>query len=155
MAMRKFKIRSIGSVFAVLAVVTLLGGCQSKLQMHGKIPEPDNLALLRTGLSRSDIVDLLGSPTSKDPFDPRVWYYMSRQYRTLAFYNPTITQQSIVKIRFDATDHVAAIEQKKGFENVVDISPTGREIPSQGHSLGVLSQIFGNIGRFSGKAAPR
>ena len=155
MAMRKFKIRSIGSVFAVLAVVTLLGGCQAKLQMHGKIPEPDKLALLRTGLSRGDIVDLLGSPTSKDPFDSRVWYYMSRQYRTLAFYDPTIEQQSIVKIRFDATDRVAAIEHKKGVENVVDISPTSNEIPSQGHSLGVLTQIFGNIGRFSGKSAPR
>ena len=153
MAMRKFKFHSVGSIFAAMAVAVLLAGCQSKLQMHGKIPEPEKMALLRSGLSRSDILDLLGSPTSKDPFDARVWYYMSRQYRTMAFYNPSITQQSIVKIRFDATDHVAAIEQKKGLDDVVDISPTGHEIPSQGHSLGVLTQIFGNIGRFSGKTA--
>lgn len=139
----------------MIALLGGLGGCQPNLQTHGKVIDPDALGLLRVGLSRSDIVDLLGSPSSKDPFDARIWYYISRQNRSIAFYDPSTLDQKIIKIKFDATEHVTAIDHQNGIEKIADITATDHAIPSQGHSLGVLTQIFGNIGRFADKTGPR
>ncbi|MDI9349910.1 MAG: outer membrane protein assembly factor BamE [Candidatus Symbiobacter sp.] len=155
MPCQKGTCKRIAKLVGLVIVAGMVVGCKPNIQRQGKLADPEAVALLRTGLSRSDIVDLLGTPSSKDPFDPRVWYYISRQTRAIAFWDPSVLDQAVVKIRFDATDHVASIDQKIGTKDLVDISPNSRQIPSQGHSLGVLTQIFGNIGRFSGKAAQR
>jgi len=105
-----------------------------------EIPEP------QVGVdTRQTVMQRFGSPSTTAVFDQTAWYYVSAVQEQVAFYNPRTTEREVMVVRFDG-DVVAAVE-KYGIERGRIVAYNDAITPTRGRELGVLEQIFGNIGR--------
>ncbi len=134
-----------------LAILLILGAaaCEPRIDTRGHVPDPEALEKLKSGLvTRTDVVDLLGSPSSVGKFDQEIWYYISTRTETLAFYPPEVLEHRVVAVAFDQSGVVDEVREY-GMEDLQNIEPIGRETPTAGKELGFFEQIIGNFGRFA------
>jgi outer membrane protein assembly factor BamE (lipoprotein component of BamABCDE complex) len=134
-----------------LAVAAALAACAPMIDTRGNMPPPEVVSTIQPGVTtRTQVSQLLGSPSSVATFNDRTWYYIGRKTETVAFLSPEVTEQQILVIKFDEAGVVQDFE-KRGMESAREVAMNDRETPTAGHSLGFFEQLFGNIGRFSGK----
>ncbi len=98
--------------------------------------------------TRDDVMELLGSPSITNNFGQEIWYYVAKRKEAVAFLKPEITEQKVTRIAFNDSGVVESIngydmKDKRDIQMAEDITPT------EGHELGVLEQILGNVGRFN------
>ncbi|MEJ0067456.1 MAG: outer membrane protein assembly factor BamE [Pseudomonadota bacterium] len=136
---------------SVIATLGAMAACAPMVDTRGNMPPVDVIGTIQPGLTtRAQVSQLLGSPSSVGTFNDRTWYYIGRKTETLAFLAPEVTDQQVLVVKFDDAGVVKDLE-KRGIEIAQDVSMNGNETPTAGHSLGFFEQLFGNIGRFSGK----
>jgi outer membrane protein assembly factor BamE (lipoprotein component of BamABCDE complex) len=134
-----------------LAAIAAIAACTPMIDTRGNMPPPEIVATIQPGVTtRTQISQLLGSPSSVATFNDRTWYYIGRKTETVAFLSPEVTEQQILVVKFDESGVVQDLE-KRGIESARLVSMNERETPTAGHSLGFFEQLFGNIGRFSSK----
>ena len=62
----------------LVCIIVSLSGCLYKVDIHqGNVLDPEQLDKLKTGMSKDQIVALLGSPQLTDPFHTERWDYYS------------------------------------------------------------------------------
>lgn len=133
-----------------LLVIAGTGACTPIIDNRGNAPPPEALATVKPGITRTQVAQLIGSPSNIATFNDKTWYYISRKTETEAFFAPEAVDQQIVIVKFDDTGVVTDVQQRKGMDGTINITPIERVTPTAGHSLGLLEQLFGNVGRFSG-----
>lgn len=134
--------------------LSALAACAPRINSHGNFPDPDLLAEVEVGeANKSDVAEMLGSPSSTAPFDKDVWYYVSEKTETVAFFEPEVIERKVIVIRFDNRGIVSALKTL-GLEEARQMVMVERKTPTAGNELGLLRQLFGNIGRFEGQANP-
>jgi len=107
------------------------------------------LATVQQGVDSKDaVVSKLGSPSSVAAFDDDTWIYISKQTENFAFFEPTVVGQDVVAINFDPEGRVEEF-RRYTLEDGRLIDPVTRETPTHGRELGILEQLFGNVGRFT------
>ena len=79
-------------------------------------------------------------------FGDEIWIYMSSTRERFAFYRPKVVDRTIVAIRFGEDDIVEEVLEYDETQGRV-IQYASRETPTRGRELGLLEQIFGNVGR--------
>lgn len=137
------------SLVAATALTALLLACAPNIVQRGNLPAPELLTKIQPGAqTRNQVADLLGSPSSVATFGEEVWYYISSQTETVAFYEPEITEQQVVAITFDDAGKVKTI-RTYGLEDAQKIEPVARITPTGGRQITILEQLVGNLGRFS------
>lgn len=130
-----------------------LGACAPRINSHGNLPDPDLLAEVEVGqVSKTDVVQILGSPSSLAPFNGDVWFYVSEKTKTVAFFEPEVIERKVIIIRFNKRGIVTALKTF-GLEEARQMEMVERKTPTAGNELGLLRQLFGNIGRFEGKGS--
>lgn len=128
-----------------------LSACQSRLNTRGNLLDPERLADIQPGeLSRDEVAEILGSPSSITPFGSDTWYYISQRTETFAFFSPKVIERQIVVISFDKDGKVAKVDTL-GLEQGRSIDPIKRTTPTHGNKLTVIEQLVGNLGRFKKK----
>ena len=151
--MRSYRFKAARRPIVMVICAIYLGSCSPIIQTQGNSPDPILLNQIEPGeLSRHDIANMLGSPSSVATFGDETWYYISKQTETLAFYEPEVLDQQVVAIAFDDSGMVASVSTY-GLEDAQDIEPSERVTPTGGRKLTVLEQLFGNLGRFTGNRA--
>ena len=149
--MGKFVFNRAWRCIAATALVPLLVACAPITNQRGNLPDSELLSQIEPGeQSRDDVANILGSPTSIASFGGETWYYISSQTETIAFYEPEVVDQRVVAIAFDDDGMVASV-RTYGLEDAQDIEPVARVTPTGGREMTFLEQLFGNIGRFTGK----
>ena len=134
---------------AVLVLCLTLAACTPTLVVQGYVPDEETLATVQQGVDSKDaVVSKLGSPSSVAAFDDDTWIYISKQTENFAFFEPTVIGQDVVAINFDPEGRVEEV-RRYTLEDGRLIDPVTRETPTQGRELGILEQLFGNIGRFT------
>ena len=134
---------------AATALAVLLSACAPNLVQRGNLPDPELLSRIQPGSqTRNQVADLLGSPSSIATFGDEVWYYISSQTQTIAFYEPEVLEQKVVAIAFDGDGRVKTV-RTYGLEDAQEIEPVARITPTGGREITVLEQLIGNLGRFS------
>ena len=126
-----------------------LAACAPTVVVHGYVPDETLLASVQSGTDSKDtIIEKRGSPSSIATFDDNTWIYFSKRSETFAFFEPEVVDQKVVAINF--TDD-GTVEEVKRFtlEDGRLIDPVTRTTPTHGRELGLLEQLFGNIGRFT------
>ena len=119
----------------------------------GNLPDPERLAGSSDGgLSREEVAEILGSPSSVAVLEGETWYYISKRTETLAFFEPKVSDQKVVVIRFDEKGMVSEV-QTLGLEQARTINPSERETPTAGNELTLFDQLIGNLGRFNSSEA--
>jgi outer membrane protein assembly factor BamE (lipoprotein component of BamABCDE complex) len=143
--------RSLLRSVSLLAILSAMAACAPMVDTRGNLPPTDVIATIQPGVTtRAQVTQLLGSPSTMGTFNERTWYYIGRKTETLAFLAPEVTDQQVLVVKFDDSGVVQNLE-KRGLEIAQEVSMNANETPTAGHSLGFWEQLFGNIGRFSGK----
>ena len=144
--MKRFKT---GLSIAVLGLAVT--ACEPIKTNQGYRMDPEQLARLEPGVTNKDGVQaIMGSPSSIATFQTEgdAWYYISSKTEHLAFFEKEVTERDIVIVKFDINDTVAEIKDLKK-EDGQEIEIVDRETPTGGRKLGLLEQLFGNLGRFN------
>ncbi len=136
-------------IWTLLAALAALSACTPFVNVHGQVPNPDDLELIEVGSStRNDVEQRLGTASTSSVFSDNVWYYYSEKTEQVAFFAPEVKERKIIAIVFGENGKVENIatytkEDGKPIELVSRVTPTA------GNELSLFQQLFGNIGRFS------
>ena len=147
--------KSRSRVLCVMALSTLLAvsACTQRIATHGNLPDPDRLAEVVPGeMSKDEVAEILGSPSSKSLFGEETWYYISERKETTAFFAPELTERKVLIVRFDKEGYVSDLETLSA-EDGREIEPVERETPTAGNELTIIQQLLGNLGKYSDSEA--
>lgn len=130
---------------AVLAVAA--AACTPVRDQHGFVPDSPEAAKVEAGVdTKATVLARLGTPSTTSAFDGEAWYYISAVQERLAFYTPKTAERTVIAVRFGADDVVSGVETF-GIEKGKVVAFNADETPTRGRELGLVEQIFGNIGR--------
>lgn len=102
----------------------------------------------REDVTKDEVLAALGSPSATSEFGDESWYYISNRYESKAFLLPKAIERRVIVFNFDETGHMKEMQEldakdAQNIEFAKDFTPT------EGHNLGLMEQLFGNIGRFN------
>jgi outer membrane protein assembly factor BamE (lipoprotein component of BamABCDE complex) len=124
-----------------------LAGCSPITAVRGNLVEDSRLSQIQTGTTTRDQVQyVLGSPTSTGTVDGTTWYYIGRHTAQEAFFDPEVTAQRILRIRFDEQGTVQEIKEIDG-SDAAYVEPVARVTPTEGHDMGFFEQLMSNLSK--------
>ena len=128
---------------ASLALAALmLAGCELRTNTQGNLVDSQLLEQVKPGaLNKDQVETLLGPPSSVSTFDHTTWYYIAKQTRQIAFFDPEVLEQKVIEIEFDKEGTVKAIH-KFGPEDGRDVEIVDRTTPSRGKQAGIFDSIW-------------
>ena len=141
------RLRLAGGLAAIVAAGAL-GGCSATVDQRGDLPAPERLAEIHPGLTKEQVVKILGTPSSMGVFDDNNWYYISRKTSRVSFFQPDVLDQQVFSVSFDNKGVVRGIGHKT-VADAREIEPAPGSTPAPGRELTFLEQIIGNVGRFN------
>ena len=145
-AMIKKARRTTVRTLAAVAVMSL-AACAADITKHGHIFTNEDVAQVKGGMSRDQVVLALGTPDTKSTVGQEAYYYISTTTkRSAAFLSPTLVDRRVVAVYFDKKDAVQRVANY-GLQDGKVIDFVKRETPSRGSEDGLLKELFRNIGR--------
>jgi outer membrane protein assembly factor BamE (lipoprotein component of BamABCDE complex) len=136
-----------GMTAALLALALGSAGCSRVRGHQGFILDDQLVNGIQAGVdNRDSVTKTLGRPTFVGQFNQNDWFYVARDTKQLAFAAPKATNQTVLRVRFDAAGNVASVD-KAGVDRVASISPNGNKTPTLGKERGFFEELFGNIGQ--------
>ncbi len=142
----KLPLRQLGVAVAVAAAGMALTACNPIRDTHGFTAQGQDQIKVEPGIdTKSTVLARLGSPSTQSSFDQPAWYYITTIQERYAFYNPQTVNREILVVKFDAEDKVASVD-RYGMERGRVVSYNDDKTPTRGRELGLLEQIFGNVG---------
>ena len=139
-----------------LAVVgaALLAGCAGIHEHRGAVIDRELASAIQVGVdNKESVAKTLGRPTFTGQFNPNDWYYVSRDTKRVAFRDPAVLDQTVLRVRFDAAGNVVAVE-RTGKELVASIDPDDAKTPTLGRERSFFDELLGNIGTISQPGLP-
>jgi outer membrane protein assembly factor BamE (lipoprotein component of BamABCDE complex) len=135
---------------AALALLAgALGGCNPVRDSHGFSAVTEDQKNVEVGVdTKSTVLARLGTPSTESAFGETAWYYVSTIQERYAFYMPKTVAREVLMVKFDAEGKVSAVE-KYGMERGQVVAYNDERTPTRGRELGIVEQIFGNIGNTS------
>ncbi|GJL84947.1 MAG: outer membrane protein assembly factor BamE [Micavibrio sp.] len=97
--------------------------------------------------TRSDVLRLLGSPTTQATFDENIWYYIGRTTEKHGIFDPEVVEERVVAVAFNEEGVVTYIGDIDGQK--IDVPISDDSTPTHGNELTVMQQLLGNVGRFN------
>lgn len=133
----------------VAAVLLFLPSCVKTVENIGYTFDKDAVAGLKAGETRkAQVLNSLGSPSAKSTFGAETWYYISSEHESIAFLRPKIKSQRVVAIVFDEAQLVSDIREYD-VKDARAIALSADVTETEGHDLGMMEQLLGNVGRFN------
>lgn len=122
--------------------------CAPTHSTRGNYLIAEDIQILQPGAStRFDVLNLLGTPTSKAVFDKDTWYYVGLKTEKESFFDERVTERQVYKIAFDESGIVQSIN--KVDDEALDIPLASRITPTSGNEVTFLQQVLGNIGKYN------
>jgi len=139
---------------AVIGLALALSACAGARDHKGFVLDATLTDAIQVGVdNKESVTRTIGRPTFTGQFDPNEWYYLSRDTATLAFRDPKVTEQTLVRIRFDQAGNVTSVE-KTGKEQIARVDPSNDKTPTLGRKRSFFEELFGNIGTISQPGLP-
>lgn len=133
--------------FVLVALLAGLAACQPVVANRGNILDQDALSEIKAGIStREEVASKLGSPTQISAFDEKVWYYIGRRTKQTSFFDPVVTEQKAVEVRFDDQGVVKEVKDLD-VAGAKEVSPVSRSTPTYGRDDTFIKQLLGNLSR--------
>ena len=82
---------------------TLIYNCSPRISRHGNIFSDDEIKILKnTKLNKSEIIEILGQPSTKSTFSDNIWYYIFLFKKKKHIFKVRNTSNKILKkLKFD------------------------------------------------------
>lgn len=142
-------IRATGRLIFALCLPAVLSACVEIVQESGynfrqKDLKNEDIA----GMSRREIFSYLGSPSVVSSVNEEKWYYISAVTGRKSIFAPKLKSQETLEIVFD-TEGAAQSWKLYGKKDAHNVNFNDDKTYTAGHSVGVMEQLLGNVGRFS------
>lgn len=149
MAGQGFSRRGAAKLLLSGVILSIAAACAPVYNNHGYIPSEQELALLEVGVdTRETVAATVGRPSVAGLLNDVGWYYVQSRWKVSGPRQPKEEDRQVVAITFTEDGVVENIERfglEKG--KIVPISRRVTETSIKG--MGILRQLFGNIGRVS------
>lgn len=127
---------------------SLLAACTPTVAQRGNLLEERQVSqIVPTIHTQSDVLRILGSPTTIAPFDESTWYYIGQETEKHGILDPEIVQERIVVVHFDEEGIVSHIETPQNMRIAVPIERS--KTPTHGNEVTAVQQLLGNLGKFN------
>jgi outer membrane protein assembly factor BamE (lipoprotein component of BamABCDE complex) len=134
-----------------IAAILSLSACAADVTKHGHIFNDEDLAQIKSGMSRDQVILALGTPDTKSTVGQEAFYYISTTtQRSAAFLSPSVVDRKVVAVYFDKKDSVQRVAHY-GLKDGKVIDFVKAETPSKGSEDSLLKELFRNIGRPTGQ----
>ncbi len=141
-------------IAAIIGMGLALTACAGIRDHRGFVIDQALADGIQVGVDNKDsVAKTLGRPTFTGQFDPNEWIYVSRDTAQLAFRDPRVLEQKVVRINFDAAGNVTAVN-KSGKELIASVDPSGDKTPTLGRNRSFFEELFGNIGTIAQPGLP-
>lgn len=141
-------------ISAIIALGLALSACAGIRDHRGFVIDQTLADGIQVGVDNKDsVAKTLGRPTFTGQFNPNEWYYVSRDTAQFAFRDPRVTDQTVLRVDFDAAGNVVAVN-KTGKELIASVDPVGDKTPTLGRKSSFFQELFGNIGTISQPGLP-
>ena len=144
----------------IIFCLLLLGSapaCTPVTAQHGNLLQDFQIEEVHVGEhTRSDVLRILGSPTTQSTFNNDVWYYIGQETEKRSILDQEVVEERIVAVTFDTNGIVNTIEHLDGNRQNIPYART--KTPTHGNDLTFMQQLLGNLGRFNApdtNAGPR
>lgn len=142
------------SFVAIIGLGLVLTACAGIREHRGFVLDQTLAEGIQVGVDNKDsVARTLGRPTFTGQFDPNDWYYVSRDTTQLAFRDPKVRAQTVLRVQFDQAGNVAFV-QRTGKELIARVEPSGDKTPTLGRERSFFEELFGNIGTISQPGLP-
>lgn len=129
-----------------------LASCSPIVDTRGHAAEDLDLSQVVSGqTTQDDVRALLGSPTASSNFGDDTWYYVTQKQEHVGIFAPTVSEQNVTAITFNANHVVSEISSFKKEEGK-PVQMVSKTTPTEGHKVTFMEQMLGNLGRFNGPA---
>lgn len=129
------------------ALLLTLSACAQTINTHGNLVRDEQLARLSVGSSsKMDVLQTLGSPTTKSLFSEETWYYITSTSISRPLNENDIQGRTTYVIAFDENGILADISKRTDAEDGRALRPSRTQTPTQGQAMGVIDQILQNLG---------
>lgn len=134
--------------FLILACVPCVAACSPVKAKRGNFIEDYQMVEIKEGEStRSDVLRIMGSPTTVSTFNQNVWYYLGQNTEKRGILDPQVVDQRVVAVVFNGE---GVVERIQNVENGREDIPIARnKTPTHGNDLTFTQQLLGNLGRFN------
>ncbi len=142
------------SFVAIIGLGLALTACAGIREHRGFVIDQTLAEGIQAGVDNKESVSrTLGRPTFTGQFDPNDWYYLSRNTTQLAFRDPKVSKQTVLRVQFDQAGNVTSV-QRTGKELIASVDPSGDKTPTLGRERSFFDELFGNIGTISQPGLP-
>lgn len=142
------KIRFYNIVFIALAVILNIG-CNHTIRQKGYVFTQSHLKDIKINIShKSEILQILGTPSLINSFNKDRWYYISSKQQSLGFLKPKIIDQQIAVLEFNQ-DILTNIDLKNVDQPSIIANFSKEQTKTLGDDPRYILKALGNIGRFN------
>lgn len=136
------------SAVIALSITLAITACAPTHDVRGNLLEDYQIEQVKAGEdSVSDVLKKLGSPTTRDPFDERKWYYIGQDMEKRGILDPQVVDERVIIVAFNETGTVESIKELDNKR--LDLPLIRRKTPTAGNEITVLQQLLGNLGKFN------
>lgn len=130
-------------------VVTLgMSACTPTHHVRGNFVKEEKIEAVTVGQdSQYDVIQKLGSPTTKATFDPLIWYYIGQTTEKRGILDHEITDEQIVRVTFaenGLVENVEIVDTER-----LDLPYEREKTHTSGNEMTFMKQFLGNLGRFN------
>jgi outer membrane protein assembly factor BamE (lipoprotein component of BamABCDE complex) len=130
-------------LFAVLAITLTTTACNREwfITHNGNMPTNDRIEKLQLGQSKTEVISVLGTPSSVVSLDKDTWIYMSSDIERIAFFAPKEVSRDVLTLKFneDRVVDIRRITEKDGKQVAIVEDKT----ETLGHNPGFFEKFFG------------
>ena len=95
------------SLVAAIGIALALSACAGSRDHKGFVLDPTLVDAIQPGVdNKESVTRTIGRPTYTSQWDPNDWYYVSRNTAQLAFRDPKVTEQTVLRVKFDPAGNV-------------------------------------------------
>lgn len=138
----------------ILLFILLLNmtSCSTVVENRGYIFNPEIQEKISQGMNKTEIISLLGTPSTVSESTGLKYYYISNKFFKYAFLNPQEIERTIQVISFDENDNVRNIEEYTMKDGRVINYNKDKTLPN-GTEVTIIQDLFDNTGRYTNAEA--
>jgi outer membrane protein assembly factor BamE (lipoprotein component of BamABCDE complex) len=131
------------------ALIGVISACTPTVHQRGNLVENTKVEQIVPGTHmRSDVLKIMGSPTTQSTFDPDIWYYIGQETEKRGVLDAKVKKERILEIQFDKETGVVHSVKDVG-EGRLDIPVSREETKTHGNDTHWMKEFFGNLGKFN------
>jgi outer membrane protein assembly factor BamE (lipoprotein component of BamABCDE complex) len=141
-------------MYRILLIIIILNitSCSTVVENRGYIFNPEIQEKISQGMDKSEIISLLGTPSTISESTGLKYYYISNKFLKYAFLNPQEIERTIQVISFDENENVKDIEEYTLKDGRIIVYNSDKTIP-KGTEATIIQDLFDNTGRYTSKEA--